>query len=667
MKSREAKERIEFLRGEINRHSYLYYVKDAPEIPDSEYDRLFRELQELEREFPELVAPDSPTRRVGAPPAKEFPQVRHRIPMLSLANAMDEGEIIEFDARLKRFLKRNDEIEYVVEPKFDGLSAELVYENGMLTTGSTRGDGTTGEEITNNLKTIRTIPLKILSGKVLPLFEVRGEVLIPVNKFEELNREREKSGEPAFANPRNAAAGSVRQLDSSITAKRPLTFFAYGLGVVEVLELNSQWDALDFLHENGFLVTKDRYLCRGIGEVIEAYGKILSRREEFPFELDGTVVKVNSFALQRELGEVSHSPRWAVAFKFPPRQEITKIERIAVNVGRTGTLTPVAELRPVRVGGVTVKRATLHNMDEVERKGVLEGDWVVIQRAGDVIPEIVRPIAERRDGTEKPFRMPDKCPVCGAHVEKEDVFYRCGGAACPAQVKEKIFHFASRRAMDIEGLGEKLVDQLVEKDLIKDVGDLYFLKREQLANLERMAEKSAANIVAAIEASRERTLDRVIHALGIRHVGEHTARLLAEHFGAMDGLMNAPMEELTSIYEVGEVVGKSIYLFFRDDSNIALIKKLRDGGVKFPEYKTEKVSSPVAGKTFVFTGALTKFTREEAERLVVSLGGKSSSSVSKKTDYVVAGEAAGSKLAKARELGVRVISEEEFLKLSGEQ
>lgn len=672
MDKADAAKEIEALRKEIEYHNYLYYVKDSPIITDAEYDRLFRRLLELEEQFPDLVTPDSPSQRVGAPPAEEFKPIPHRTPMLSLQNAMDEGEMRDFEMRIKRFLGRDEPIEYVVEPKFDGLSAELVYEDGVLVVGSTRGDGYTGEDVTNNLKTIRSIPLR-LREDVRPaprLIEVRGEVIMPVAKFEELNREREAKGEPTFANPRNAAAGSVRQLDPSVTAARPLEFYAYAIGTLVGLEVATQWELLAILRDFGFKVSDLARKTTGVDSVIEEYRRMLAMRDELPFEVDGTVVKVNSFAIQRELGEVSRSPRWAIAFKFPPRREVTKIEQIIVQVGRTGVLTPVAVLTPVKVGGVTVKRATLHNEDEIARKGVMEGDYVYVQRAGDVIPEVVDVIKERRNGTQRPFSMPDRCPVCGGPVVREEgeAARRCISASCPAQLREHIIHFASKRAMDIEHLGEKLADQLVEKGLVKDVADIYYLRFDQITALERMAEKSARNLLEAIERSKTRPLARVIFALGIRHVGEALARDLAVHFGSIDALMQATLEDLARVEGVGPVVAHSIRDFFDNPANREVIRRLRDAGVRMEHEAAKSQADPrFVGKTFVFTGTLASMTREKAQALVQQRGGKTSSSVSRKTDYVVAGAEAGSKLAKARDLGVRILSEEEFVAMLAEE
>jgi len=675
-----AQKQIERIRDEIRRHNRLYYVEDSPEISDAEYDRLFRELLAIEREHPDLVTMDSPSQRVGAAPAEGFSQVRHRVPMLSLQNAMDEGEMREFDARIKRFLGREDDFDFVVEPKFDGLSAELVYENGVFVSGSTRGDGTVGEDVTSNLRTIGSIPLRLdarvpdstpLFPEPIPkLLEVRGEVYMRKDRFEELNRQREAESEPIFANPRNAAAGSLRQLDPSVTASRPLAFFAYSIGAADGFKPSSQWDLLSRLRGLGFPVCDMARRVNGMDAVMEQYHRMLDSRDKLPFEIDGMVVKVDSFALQRELGEVSRSPRWAIAFKFPPTRETSRIERIVVQVGRTGALTPVAEMTPVRVGGVMVRRATLHNEDEVVRKGVMVGDWVTIQRAGDVIPEVVEVLTDRRDGTEERFVMPTVCPVCGgaANREEGEAVRRCINASCPAQLKERIRHFGSKTAMDIEHLGDKVADQLVDQGLTHDVADLYDLGLEQVMNLERMAEKSAQNLILAIEKSKSRPLSAVVFALGIRHVGEATARGLANHFGSIDAIMAAGEEDLADVEDVGPVVAKSVAGFFKSESNRELVRRLREAGVSMAHEESAEQADPrFAGKTFVLTGTLSSMTRERAKALIMERGGKVASSVSTKTDMVVAGDAAGSKLNKADKLGIPVLGEDEFLDMLGQE
>lgn len=662
----EALKRIEFLREEINRHNYLYYILDSPEISDAEYDRFMRELEELEKRFPELITPDSPTQRVGAPPLEEFGTVRHTIPMISLQNAFTEEEAREFDAKVKRFLHTTHEIEYVAEPKIDGLAIELVYEDGVFTVGSTRGDGETGENVTRNLRTVKTIPLKLFkpkSGTIPRKLEVRGEVYMKLRDFNKLNKRREGAGEPLFANPRNAAAGSVRQLDSKVTAGRPLDIFCYGVGVVEGLKPSTHWEILETLKSLGFKVNPLIKRCKNIEEALTFHREIEGKRESLDYEIDGVVLKVNSLRLQEELGEISRSPRWAIAYKFPPRQETTRVVNIEVGVGRTGALTPVAIMEPVEVGGVTVSRATLHNQDEIDRKDVRIGDSVVIQRAGDVIPEVVMVVKSKRTGHEKPYVMPDRCPSCGAHVVKEEVVWRCPNVSCPAQVKESIRHFASKGGMDIEGLGYRHIEQMVDKGVIKDSADIYYLTKNDILGLERFADKSAQNIIDSIEKSRNTTLPRLIYSLGIRDVGEHTAKLLAKEFGTIDALGAAKYDDLIKIREVGPEVAKSILAFFAEERNLKLIVKLIKGGITYEAEKANK-GGPLEGKTFVFTGALKGFSRDEAESLVESKGGRPTSSVSKKTDYVVAGEEAGSKLDKARELGVKVITEEEFVALT---
>ncbi|RKY60368.1 MAG: DNA ligase (NAD(+)) LigA [Candidatus Latescibacterota bacterium] len=664
MTKEEARRRIEELRELIRYHNYRYYVLDSPEISDAEYDRLFRELQELEEKFPEFVTPDSPTQRVGAQPAEEFGTVPHTIPMLSLDNAMDEEEVREFDERVKRFLGTDEDIEYVAEPKLDGLGVELVYERGRLVVGSTRGDGFVGEDVTQNLRTIRAVPL-VLLGDPPERLEVRGEVIMHIEDFRELNRRRAEEGEPPFANPRNAAAGSVRQLDPRITASRPLDIFFYGVGQVVGREFSTHWEVLQALRSWGLRTNPLNRLCRNVDEAVDYYRELLKIREELPYEADGVVIKVNRLDLQRRLGEKARSPRWAIAYKFPPRQATTVIKDIVVQVGRTGVLTPVAIMEPVHVGGVEVKRATLHNQDEIDKKDVRIGDTVIVQRAGDVIPEVVAVVKERRTGKERPFRMPERCPVCGAKVVRlpDEAAHRCTNSACPAQVKERIRYFASKNAMDIEGLGVKLVAQLVDRGLVKDVGDLYFLTKEQLASLDRMAEKSAENLLEALERSKEREPARVLCALGIRHVGEHVARVLMDHFGSIDRLAEASADELESVPGIGPEVAGSVVDFFSHEENMRVLEKLKRAGLKFEVEK--EAAGPLSGKKFVFTGTLSSMTRSEAEELIRKLGGEASSSVSRRTDYVVVGENPGSKLERARQLGVKTITEEEFLRMVG--
>ncbi|OGW01205.1 MAG: DNA ligase (NAD(+)) LigA [Nitrospinae bacterium RIFCSPLOWO2_01_FULL_39_10] len=671
---------LEKLREEINYHNHRYYILDSPVISDAEYDRLFKKLQELENNFPHLITPDSPTQRVGAMPLDEFKTIAHTIPMLSLNNANNVEEAREFDERVKRFLETKEEIEYVAEPKMDGLAIELVYVDGLFTAGSTRGDGYTGEDVTLNLRTVKSIPLRLLNktvekvkvegGGTLPLpiparLEVRGEVFIPIKEFERLNREREERGEPAFANPRNAAAGSIRQLDSKITAMRPLDIYCYGIGALEGAKFKTHWEILHTLKGWGLKVNPFIKICKGIDEVIKYHEDMEEKRDRIPYELDGVVVKVNSLDLQDRLGILTRSPRWAVAYKFKARQETTRVKDIIVGVGRTGALTPVAVLEPVEVGGVTVERATLHNQDEVDRKDVRVGDTVVVQRAGDVIPEVVMVIKEKRTGSEKPFRLPEKCSLCGSAVVKEGAIHRCtGGLSCPAQLKEGIRHFAAKRAMNIEGLGDKHIDQFVEKGVIKDMADLYSLKKEDIAELERWADKSAQNLLDQIEKSKDTTLARMIYALGIRQVGEHMAKVLANNFGSLDELMKASYANLMEIHEIGPETAESIVTFLKEGHNRNVIEKLKRAGVKFPRsplfQRGVRGDLRFKGKQFVLTGTLSGFTRGEAKELIESLGGRITSSVSKNTDYVIAGAEPGSKYDKAVELGIKILNEEEF-------
>lgn len=663
MKPAEVQQRLQHLRDEINYHNYRYYVLDDPEISDAEYDRLLRQLQSLEQQYPELITPDSPTQRVGAAPQAAFESVAHSVPMLSLDNAFDAAEVKEFDARLRRLLAPGEPVEYVVEPKFDGLAVELIYEAGRFVLGSTRGDGYVGENITQNLKTIKSVPLKLIE-RSLPApqrLELRGEVVIPIKAFEELNRQRAANGEMLFANPRNAAAGSLRQLDPRITAARPLDIFCHSVGQVVGYNFQTHWQFLETITRWGLKAAPQRRLCRSLTEIFQFYDELGQQRDQLPFEIDGMVIKVNSLAQREAIGMKTRSPRWAIAYKFPARQEITQILDIKAQVGRTGTLTPVAIMKPVRVGGVEVSRATLHNQDEIDKKDVRIGDWVVVQRAGDVIPEVVKVVTSRRTGAETPYRLPTTCPVCGGHVVRlpGEAAHRCQNLSCPAQLKQQIGHFASRMAMDIEGLGDKLIDQLVDTGLVADVADLYALSKEQWLQLERMGEKSAQNILEALEKSKRIPLPRFIYSLGIRFVGEHTAELLAKYFRTMDNLKNASYEELLTIYEIGPQSAQSIVQFFNEPKNLATIERLLQAGVTIQPVE-EPVGDRLAGKVFVFTGELESFSRSEAEKLVASLGGRATSSVSKKTDFVVVGKAPGSKADRARELGVTILTEAEF-------
>jgi len=660
------KKRVEKLREEIEYHNYRYYVLDQPEISDAQYDRLMKELEKIEKENPELRTPNSPTQRVGAPPLDQFEIVRHSIPMLSLANAFEESEARDFDKRVKKFLGSSSDIDYVAEPKLDGLAVELVYERGQFIVGSTRGDGANGENITQNLRTIKTIPLQLIR-KELPVperLEVRGEVIMQLKRFKELNRKREEIGDPLFANPRNAAAGSVRQLDSKITAERPLEIYCYALGEVRGYTFKTQWEVLQTLPKWGLRTNPNVQRCQNIDEVMEYYHKMNEKRETLPYEIDGIVIKVDRLDLQTRLGEIARSPRWALAFKFQPKQETTKILDIRVQVGRTGALTPVALMKPVQVGGVEVSRATLHNQDEIDKKDVRIGDTVIIQRAGDVIPEVVQVITSKRAGSEKKFKMPSKCPVCGAEVVREEAIHRCIGLDCPAQLKGRIKHFASKRAMDIDGLGVKLIDQLVEKGLVKDVADIYYIEKGQLIALERLADKSAQNIIDAIEESKTKSLSKFLYALGIRHVGETTAEDLARHVSRLDDFFNLSEEDLMEVEGIGPEVAASVHQFFRDKKNKESIDRLKKAGVKVIEPKA-KEKGKLAGKVFIFTGALQSFGRDEARNLVESLGGMTASTISKKVDFVVAGEDPGSKFDKAKKLGIKILTEAEFKKMIG--
>jgi DNA ligase (NAD+) len=662
----QAKIIIENLRKSIEYHNHRYYVLDDPGISDTEYDRLMRELSGLETAYPEFFDNNSPTQRVGAKPLEAFSTVSHTIPMLSLQNAMSIEEIRDFDKRVKKLLDI-DSVEYVIEVKIDGLAVELVYVNGIFTLGSTRGDGYIGEDVTQNLRTIRAIPMHLLKEGIQAIpekLEVRGEVFMGKKEFLALNEAREVSGEPLFANPRNAASGSIRQLDPKITAGRKLNIFCYAAGQITGVEFSTHEQFLQYLKTRGFRVNPLTKLCSGIDEVIDYYKHIESIRDEIPYEIDGTVIKVNDIELQKRLGAVSRSPRWAIAFKFAAREEVTTIENIIVSVGRTGALTPVAVLTPVEIGGVEVARATLHNEDEIKRKGIMVGDTVVVTRAGDVIPEVVRVIEEKRSGREKSFVMPDLCPVCNEGVIRPEgeAIRRCININCPAQIKGSIEHFASKRAMDIDGLGTKLVEQLVDKNVIKDVSDLYYLKKESLSALERMADKSAQNILDAINASKKRSFARFIFALGIRNAGEHISSLLAARYADIHALMGTDRETLLSIHEIGPEAASSIISFFKDAKNRATMERMMAAGVTI-EYD-KKSTQKLNGLTFVFTGSLKSMSRDEARKKAEDLGARTAPSVSKKVNYIVAGEEAGSKLDKAKALGIKIIDEAEFLALT---
>jgi len=668
------KQQAEKLREQIRRHEHLYYVLDQPEISDAEFDRLMERLKKLEAEHPDLATPDSPTQRVGGEPREGFQSVRHTRPMMSLDNAFTYEALGEFDRRVKELAGRG-KVDYVVEHKFDGLSIALIYEDGVLVRGVTRGDGTTGEDVTPNVRTIRSIPLKVDAGALKKLgmsadFEVRGEIIMPRRAFEELNRQQEEQGGKLYVNARNTAAGAVRVLDPAITASRKLDFYGYFLFASPVKGTQPAFrrhsETLAALGKLGLKVCAEWKVCPKLDDVLKFCDSWESKREKLPYEIDGIVIKVDEFALQAELGFTSKAPRWAIAFKWPARQEETAVNDIRVQVGRTGALTPVAVLEPVVVGGVTVSSSTLHNMDEIERLGLHIGDTVLIERAGEVIPHVVRVVKPGKHRRE--FKMPDKCPECGSRIHKaaDEVAYRCVNASCPARRKESLLHFASRHAMNIDGLGDKIVDQLVDTGMVKDVADLYSLKLEPLAALERMGEKSAKNLVDEIAASRNNGLARLIYALGIRFVGERTGQLLSDHFGDLDAIARATEEELTEVPEVGPKVAASIAEFFSEKANQDLLKKLRKAGLKLTEERKKPAENRLHGRSFVFTGTLSNRTREAAGELVTQYGGKVIGSVSKNTDYVVVGADPGSKYDKAKSLGVTILDEKAFEKLIDE-
>ncbi|HEX3281057.1 MAG TPA: NAD-dependent DNA ligase LigA [Pyrinomonadaceae bacterium] len=709
-KAISVEQQLDKLRDEIRRHEELYYAHDSPEISDREYDALLERLQELERQHPDLISSDSPTQRVGGRPVEGFAQVVHRRPMLSLDNSYNIEELRAFDARCQR-LADGRAVDYVAELKIDGLSLSLHYENHVLARAVTRGDGRVGEDVSANARTIRSIPLRLrangTSGKISNLkseisnqksqtsnqkseisdkksknsdlkseisnlrseiadVEVRGEAFIPRKVFERINAEREEQDEPPFANPRNAAAGTLRQLDPRITASRRLEMFAYDLLAGDRKPFATHWEALNWMERAGLRVNPERVLCNSIDEVIEFANRMEAKRDELDYEIDGLVVKVNSTALQDEFGTTNKAPRWAIAYKYAARQAETQVLSIVVQVGRTGALTPVANLAPVVLAGTTVSRATLHNPDEVKRLGIRIGDWVLIEKGGDVIPKVLKVIEAKRNGAEKIFRMPRKCPVCGGEISRPEgeVVSRCIAADCPAQLEGRLLHFASRRAMRIEGLGESLVHQLVESGKVHDAGDLYSLTLEDLAGLERMAKKSASNLLTQIEASKQKDLANLIYALGLRHVGDRTATTLARQFGSLEALSKATVEELDDVPEIGLTVAESVRDWFDDEGNLALCERLQAAGVQTKmEMTRQQTDDRFAGKTFVLTGTLADFTRDEARAAIEARGGRVSGSVSKKTDFVVAGEEAGSKLDKATELGVTVLDEEAFKKM----
>lgn len=663
----KVKQEIDELRAEINRNNYLYYVLDAPEISDAEYDRLMQRLRELEAKYPQFITPESPTQRVGAPPVAAFGVVRHRMPLLSLAAVHDKDELFAWFTRTARLTGR-PRFDFTCEHKFDGLTVALTYVDGILTVGATRGDGYQGENVTANLKTIGSIPLFVPRNKAPSRFEVRGEVYMPKSGLEKLNKERENEGLPLFANPRNAAAGSLRQLDPSITARRPLDIYVYQIDWAEGGSVpDNQWESLQFLKSLGFRVNPYNEPHSTPEEAELYHAEWTAKRNTLPYEADGVVFKVNPVAFQQQLGEIAHEPRWAVAYKFPALQETTRLVRIEINVGRTGSLNPVAILEPVSIGGVTVSKATLHNEDDIRRKDIRIGDTVIVQRAGDVIPQVVGPVLSKRTGNETVFVMPTKCPVCLHPVIKpdEEVASYCTNSACPAPLQRRLEHFVTRNTMDIKGIGESLIARMRGQGLLGSVADFYYIKKEDLLALERMGEKSATNIINSINRSKERPLPNVIFALGILHVGEEIASLLAEHFGSLAKLEAASEEEINDIPGIGPKLAGSIYGFFHDPTNINIVARLRQAGVTMtmPEQAVKAGTAPLAGEEFVITGTLEHFTRAEAEARVKALGGEAKDSISRKTTYLVVGAEPGSKLARAKELGVKQLTEDEFLHL----
>ena len=686
MYTEQVKKRIEELRAQLNYHSNRYYVLDSPEISDAEYDVLMRELESLEAVNPELVTPDSPTQRVGAAPVSALSVVAHPVPLLSLADVINDEELEAWYSRTAK-LTGGIKVEFACEHKIDGLAVALTYVNGHFTRGATRGDGFRGEDITQNLKTIRSIPL-LVKGDIPARFEVRGEVYLPIAGFLKLNRERETEGLPVFANPRNAAAGSVRQLDPRITAKRPLDMFIYNMGYAEGKPMpETHWDTMEYFKKLGFKINPRNRLVSSLEEAAQYYHEWEGKREALPYEADGVVIKINSLALQKELGDIGKEPRWAIAYKFPATEATTRLNRIDISVGRTGTLNPVAVLEPIAVGGVTISSAALHNEDDIRRKDIREGDWVYIRRAGQVIPEVIGPIVSKRTGAEKEFSLVAKikkdgkpvCPVCGGNVIRPEgeVMYYCDNAACPAQLQERVEHFASRGAMDIRGLGEKMSATLLKASIVKDnsefrplkdVSDIYYIDKDRLAQLEGKGEKSSEKLMKAIVKSKDRPtsehpLARLIFALGIRHVGEEIGGLLAEHFGSLDKLSEAKEEELKSIPAIGPKIAESVLAFFSQESNRKIIRRLLESGVKPPEVRANTASLPLAGQEFVITGTLNAFSRLEAEAKIKVLGGSAKDSVSGKTTYLVVGAEPGSKLAKAQALGIKIIDETQFLQL----
>ena len=668
--ARNIEKRIEELRDLIREHDHKYYVLAEPSISDFEYDKLIKELEKLEDENPDLVTPDSPTQRVGKDLTKDFNPVTHQVPMLSLANTYNEEELFDFDRKVREALPEGEKIGYVVEMKMDGASVSLNYVSGYLKTAATRGDGTVGEEITTNIKTIRSVPLKLKKPGSVPYkldnIEVRGEVFMKIEDFLKLNKEREKTGEKLFANPRNSSAGTLKMQDPQVVAKRPLNIFVYTLLSTQE-EFNTQYENLQILKKLGFNVNPEHKLCRNIKQVLKECNELEERRNSLPYEIDGAVIKVNSLRQQKILGSIAKSPRWAVAFKFKAKQEFTYITKINWQVGRTGAVTPVAELKPVFLAGSTISRATLHNIDEIQRKDIREGDKVVIEKGGDVIPKVVSVVLLERKKNVKPTRPPDKCPVCKSPLFKPEgeVAYYCQNVECPAQIKGKLEHFASRGAMDIEGLGEALIDLFVEKKFLKNYDDIYDLKekREELIAIERLGEKSVDNLLEAIEESKKKPFDKVLYAIGIRYVGAGAAKKLAENFSSMDKLIAAKEEEISGIHEIGESISKSVREFFSNKSNLKIIERLKKHGLSFSMEKKKSKNTIFTGKTFVITGTLANYSREEASEIVTSMGGKVTSSVSSKTDYLICGENAGSKLAIAEKLGIKILKDHDFMEM----
>ncbi len=657
-------EKIENLRAKIRYHDRKYYVENMPEIADYEYDQLMKELGKLERSYPQLITPDSPTQRVGGEPVSEFTPLEHRIPMLSIENTYSEEELREFDKRIRRMLKEEDEIEYVVELKIDGIAITLWYENGVFTRGATRGNGFRGDDVTTNLRTVKDIPLRLLGTdhiKIPSVIEIRGEIYMPNKGFQRLNQRREEEGELQFANPRNSAAGSLKLLDPHTTAKRPLRLFAYAIGYGVNSEFTGHIECLEAIERFGLPVNPHYKLCKNIDEAVSYCNSWESKRSELDYQVDGMVIKVNSLELHDKLGSTSKAPRWVMSYKYHPEETTTKIKAITVQVGKTGTLTPVTELSPVPLSGTTISRASLYNFDEIERKDIRIGDYVVIRKAGEIIPQVVRVLKEERTGDEKRFDIPKKCPACGDDVIKEEVYLKCYNPLCTAQAKRRIIYFASRNAMDIEGFGPALVEQLVDKRIIKDYADIYSLKIDDLVPLERMGEKSAQNLIDAIEKSKIRDLHLLICALGIQNIGSHAAEVLSKHFGTLDNLMKASAGELEEIFEIGNIMAKSIVDFFSNSHTQDVINKLKAAGVNLSTtYEEANTVSQIAGKSFAVTGTLNGYTRKEIEDIIKNLGGKVSSAVSGKTDFLIAGESPGSKLETAKKLGTTILSKEEF-------